>query len=500
MDVPVELALHRGNVLLYRHRPAEATEQDELVLHGDDARELPVLEGERLFLNHRRAAVLADRRHFAPVRPRGRFDRVLLGELRKVGVGGVVAGHVPDSLRLPLIAEHDGQHPHPLAVVGFKTLLQIGLRHLHAAFAELFEGHARPDGVAAIQLRGHAVLRGHVLDPSLHVRRAIRFDVPVGVRRPGDLRLNVLLSHGQFAAGQLLGEEPAVDFAVEHVAAEADQALIRQLLKGDLFAVDDRGRAGRDFLFPGRFGDHVDDLGNLMHLGKELRGRVAGLVVADAVLQLLLHGGKILGADVLLGNMVFAFQDDELLPCGDGDQAGDLPLLQAERRVLNGRVAGVQGDGGNHAAGRAHARVFAVQLRHLAELLGIGLDRGQDLLRRRLFPGGVQNDQPAADFGAVFGFEGGLHFLLRHLHVQSRCLAEGQHRPDDFAAILGLGEVPLLAEQRHPAVPRQAKLAGNAVNLLGHVLLGDGDSPGGAGIGQEVLVEQIVQHFGAIAA
>src|SRR4029079_8791689 len=84
INVFPELTLDGGKVLLHRLGPAEAAEQDELVLHRDDAGEFPSLEGEGLLLNDRRTAVLADRGDLAAVCPRRRLHRILLGELREI--------------------------------------------------------------------------------------------------------------------------------------------------------------------------------------------------------------------------------------------------------------------------------------------------------------------------------------------------------------------------------------------------------------------------------
>ena len=79
-------------------------------------------------------------------------------------------------------------------------------------------------------------------------------------------------------------------------------------------------------------------------------------------------------------------------------------------------------------------------------------------------------------------------------------LPQGEHRPQHLAAILLLAKAALLAQERQPAIARQAKTAGHFVDFGRHIGIGDLEFPFGAGVGDQLAIDHALEHFFAIAA
>jgi hypothetical protein len=245
----------------------------------------------------------------------------------------------------------------------------------------------------------------------------------------------------------------------------------------------------------GFFGEDDLDLGCLLDLLHHLGRGDPHLVFADLLFHSFLLFGQMLRSDELSLNLLLALED--VVHVRDLDDFGNLARLQGKCNPLDIRIAQVFANWRNDAEGRRHAGLLAVIFGNLAERCRIG---------NRLGPGFVglglarHSDQAGSHAGAKFGVKGFLQLFLADGDLVGGKAAEGQHRPDDFALVLGFAKAPFLLEQREPAGPVEAEAGGNAVDFFGDFLVRDLHATGLAGFNDELAVDEAFQDFFAVAA
>jgi hypothetical protein len=210
-----------------------ALDHDELIGHLDDLGDAAFLKGERGLVECRIAGVEADRLHPAIRAGATDVDGMLAGEGSELFGSG--EGLLPHGIGVLPTTAGDDPRLHGGAEPILEGLLKFLGRRLDRAAGDAAEGEHRPDDVVGVLLgrdpsllldhlqplvAGHAEAACHRVDLGAHVLRRDR---------------DPLLLAGLF-------DDASIDERLQNTAPMATEAFRRQLVGGDLDAVDDGDR------------------------------------------------------------------------------------------------------------------------------------------------------------------------------------------------------------------------------------------------------------------